>query len=127
MTAMFDHCESLKELDLSNFGLSNVNYISYMFGECKSLKTINLSNFRCPNVYYINYLFGGCDSLETVYASDDNIKKIFYDFKGKLNENTFDFDIIDYGDDDVIDNQEINNIISEMTEEKIEYIIEFTK
>lgn len=131
MTAMFNHCESLKELDLSNFRLSDVNYISHMFGDCKSLKTINLSNFRCPNLTHMSYLFDGCDSLETVYASDNNIKKIFYDFKDKLNENSLNFDVIDYEDNDIIAQHTIKNMIykyfpkndeelSDLIEERIE-------
>ena len=38
MNSMFSNCESLKELNLSNFNTDNVTNMSYMFSECKFLK-----------------------------------------------------------------------------------------
>ena len=47
---MFYSCESLIDLNLSNFNTQKVINMSYMFNECNSLTNINLSNFNIQNV-----------------------------------------------------------------------------
>ena len=42
---MFYECNSLTNIDLSNFNTQNVTNMSYMFYECSSLTNIDLSNF----------------------------------------------------------------------------------
>ena len=42
---MFYECNSLKNIDLSNFNTQNVINMSRMFYGCKSLTNIDLSNF----------------------------------------------------------------------------------
>ena len=37
---MFQECDELEYLDLSNFDTSNVTNMSYMFNECNKLKQI---------------------------------------------------------------------------------------
>ena len=47
MKAMFQNCNELEYLDLSNFNTSNVDNMRFMFNECyklKEIKGINLFN-----------------------------------------------------------------------------------
>jgi surface protein len=61
----FYHCESLTELDLSTWDVECLRYISHMFDGCKSLSLLNLSNwseiYRFSEDYHV---FTGCVSLE---------------------------------------------------------------
>ena len=59
---MFNGCESLTSLDLSNFNTSSVENMENMFNGCKSLTSLDLSNFntslverKCGN-YLVTYL-----------------------------------------------------------------------
>ena len=49
MNAMFQLCNKLEYLDLSNFNTSKVNDMSFMFGGCNKLKYLNLLNFSLNN------------------------------------------------------------------------------
>ena len=42
---MFQQCNELQYLDLSNFNTVNVTNMSFMFNNCNKLKLLNLSNF----------------------------------------------------------------------------------
>lgn len=97
MTAMFDHCSSLKSIDLSHFHTSNVrgmlnmfygctsltsidlssfNTISLlkttgMFQECSSLTTLDLSTFKTNRLETIHSMFKNCRNLKTIYVSEN--------------------------------------------------------
>ena len=47
---LFCGCQSLTNINLSNFNTQNVTDMSYMFSYCKSLTNLNLSNFNTQNV-----------------------------------------------------------------------------
>ena len=51
---MFSGCNSLTNLNLSNFNTQNVTNMSFMFSECDSLTNINLSNFNTQNITNMN-------------------------------------------------------------------------
>ena len=72
---MFSDCQSLTNINLSNFNTQNVTNMSYMFYDCSSLTNINLSNFNTQNVTNISIMFYGCSSLknENVIVKDKNI------------------------------------------------------
>ena len=74
MSYMFSHCESLTNINLSNFNTQNVTNMSYMFADCKSLKNINLSNFNTQNVTNMSRMFSHCESLkkECIVIKDKN-------------------------------------------------------
>ena len=74
MESMFENCESLISLDLSNFNTQNVTDIRYMFSNCKSLILLNLSNFNTQNVTEMRYIFSNCYSLISLDLSNFNIK-----------------------------------------------------
>ena len=48
MKNMFNGCENLKFLNLSNFNVSNVIDMEQMFMNCYLLTSIDLSNFKAP-------------------------------------------------------------------------------
>ena len=66
MRGMFEHCESLTSLDLSNFNTSNVTNMSYMFYDCHCLMSLDLSSFDTSNVTNMNRMFRGCSSLTSL-------------------------------------------------------------
>ena len=54
LSYMFHKCNSLTNIDLSNFNTQNVTNMSGMFYGCNSLTNIDLSNFNTQNVTYMN-------------------------------------------------------------------------
>ena len=59
---MFNCCESLEFLDVSNFNTNKVKCMINMFANCKNLKNLDLSNFNIPNLQHKNCqnMFSGC-------------------------------------------------------------------
>ena len=76
MEYMFSSCEKLTTLNLSNFNTSNVIEMSSMFGFCKSLTTLDLSNFDTSNVIYMNFMFNYCEKLTTLDLSNFNTSNV---------------------------------------------------
>ena len=50
MCYMFYNCNSIENIDLSNFKTENVEYMDYMFNGCASLKSLDLSNLNTQKV-----------------------------------------------------------------------------
>ena len=69
MRSMFYLCKALKSLDLSNFDTTNVTDMSNMFNQCQALKSLDLSNFDTANVTNMNSMFYNCQVLESLYLS----------------------------------------------------------
>ena len=76
MSHMFEGCNSLTNLNLSNFNTTNVNNMTCMFGFCTSLTNLNLSNFNTTNVNNMNAMFKGCKSLKNLNLSNFNIANV---------------------------------------------------
>jgi len=72
MRGMFYNCKSLKNIDFSNLNTQNVTDISYMFSFCKSLTNINLSNLEIQHVINMRHMFSYCTSLTEVDLSNFN-------------------------------------------------------
>ena len=74
---MFNGCNSLISLDLSNFNTQNVTDMDSMFCDCDSLISLDLSNFNTQNVTNMNGMFSGCNSLkrENIITKNDKILK----------------------------------------------------
>ena len=70
MRYMFDLCNSLKSLDLTNFNTENVTDMYYMFAYCTSLESLDLTNFNTAKVTNMAGMFQSCYALKTIYASD---------------------------------------------------------
>lgn len=60
LSRMFHECNSIKELDLSDFNTSNVTNMSEMFSGCSSLISVNLNNFDISKILMINNMFYDC-------------------------------------------------------------------
>ena len=64
MSLMFDHCQKLTSLDLSNFNTEKVTNMEAMFSVCLKLKTIYASDkFTTAAVTESDDMFAYCDSL----------------------------------------------------------------
>ena len=64
MSLMFDHCQKLTSLDLSNFNTEKVTNMEAMFSVCPKLKTIYASDkFTTAAVTKSEKMFSYCDSL----------------------------------------------------------------
>jgi len=70
LAQMFDGCQSLKEIDVSNFNVSNITSFARMFANCRSLTEIDISSFDTTNVTSMNQMFVYCYDLTTIYVSD---------------------------------------------------------
>ena len=65
MRIMFQECNELKYLDLSNFNTSNVNNMEWMFNECFKLKEIKgINKFNTNKVTKMKAMFQNCIELE---------------------------------------------------------------
>ena len=64
MKGMFQNCQSVKELDVRNFDMSNVKDAGSMFAGCKSLETIACENDWSAFSFDDTDMFEGCTSLQ---------------------------------------------------------------
>ena len=80
MSHMFSGCESLNELDISNFNTEKVCNMMSIFYRCESLTNINLSNFNTQNVTDMRSMFWGCSSLtnKKIITNDQRIINQFF-------------------------------------------------
>ena len=72
MAYMFYNCKSLKSLDLSNFNTSLVQNMSNMFAGCSLLNPLNLINFDTLHVQNMSYMFANCSSINTLNVNNFN-------------------------------------------------------
>ena len=89
MTGIFQECNELEYLDLSNFNTSNVNDMSFMFNKCIKLKQIKgINNFNISKVTNKVGMFSECNSLDYLLLSKFNISNndINNNYKDKLNK-----------------------------------------
>ena len=75
LSEMFNGCNSLEELNLSNFNTNKVTDMRYMFCQCFSLKKLNLSNFNTNNGTNMEFMFYRCFSLKELKTFDEKIKE----------------------------------------------------
>ena len=75
MSQMFYQCQTLKEINLSNFDTSKVTDMSYMFYSCSILENVDLSNFSVENVTNLGYAFNNCQKLKSLDLSSFNTPK----------------------------------------------------
>ena len=55
---------------IENLDVSGTRNITSMFESCNKLKVLDLSNFYTPNLNIMNNVFKDCTNLTTIYASD---------------------------------------------------------
>ena len=76
LRSMFSFCKSLRNLDLSNFHTQNITDMNRMFYDCKSLRNLDLSNFNTQNVTDMSCMFDGCYSLTNLDLSNFNMQNV---------------------------------------------------
>ena len=68
---MFQECNVLEYLDLSNFNTINVTDMGWMFNECHKLREIKgINNFNTFNIKKMNSMFQECNELEYLDLSN---------------------------------------------------------
>ena len=70
MGRMFEQCENLTDLDVSNFDTQNVTNMENMFAGCINVKELDVSNFDTSNVTNMGAMFNNCKSLTTLDVSN---------------------------------------------------------
>ena len=97
MAGMFDHCEILTSLNVSNFNTQNVENMHDMFGCCYNLTSINVLNFDTSKVKIIQGMFNRNHGLTNLDLSNFNInsvtnmKYMFLESKSLLYLNLYSF------------------------------------
>ena len=76
MSSMFKDCCRLEKLNLSYISTENVTNMKYMFYNCKNLNIINLSSFNTKNVRYMENIFSKCNKLEELNLSSFNTENV---------------------------------------------------
>ena len=76
MAGLFNECSNLATLDLSNLNTFNVKDMGLMFESCRNLTTLDLSSFNTSNVEYMNDMFSDCYKLTTLDLSGFNTSKV---------------------------------------------------
>ena len=64
MTQMFEDCENLLEVDLSNFVTDKITSLSSAFSHCELLEIVNFGNFKSSNLETMYASFEGCEELK---------------------------------------------------------------
>ena len=73
---MFKGCNSITEINLSDFDSSLVQNINYMFDGCTSLKSIYFGNFQTIRLNIMLNVFQNCKSLESLDLSSFDTSKV---------------------------------------------------
>ncbi len=71
--AMFNNNYSLKNIDTSNWNMSNITNTSSMFAQCDALTSLNTTNWNMSNNTNMYAMFYDSNSLKTVDISNWNI------------------------------------------------------
>ena len=84
MSFLFDHCQKLTSLDLSNFNTAKVTNMNKMFSNCSNLKTIYASDkFTTAAVTESKNMFSYCSSLSgDIDWSDKAVDKTYAKIDG---------------------------------------------
>ncbi len=70
--AMFSGCKKLRNLDISNLNMSNVQAMGAMFRNCSELTELDFSKWKTPNVQYVSGMFTSCTGLTKLDLSSFN-------------------------------------------------------
>ena len=78
MEYIFCCCDSLKNIDISNFNTENVINMESMFNHVYTLEMLNLSSFNTKNVKNMKYMFDNCGYLKTIDVSSFDTQNVIY-------------------------------------------------
>ena len=74
---LFDSCNTIISIDLSNFETSKINNFESMFNKCCKLKEIKgIENFNTNNAINMSKMFQGCKELESLNLSNLDTSKV---------------------------------------------------
>ena len=74
---LFDSCNALVEIDLSNFDASKINNFECMFSKCYKLKEIKgLEKLNTSNAINMSKMFQGCKELKLLDLSNFDTSKV---------------------------------------------------
>ena len=128
MYGLFFECELLNMINVTNFNTENVTNMSDMFYGCKSLKNLDLSKFNFKNVTDMSGMFSGCILLKDINIINFDVTKQFkfanmFDNCDSFPYTCFIYSNIINANNNTIDNNDINNIISKLKSKQniIEY------
>jgi surface protein len=79
MEAMFQGCQSIKELNLSNFKTNSVTIMSYMFRNCNELNKIIMNNSDIKSVDAVINQLPTRTTLGHMYISRDILSDVNVD------------------------------------------------
>lgn len=99
MSSMFAGCNSLTQLDVSDFDTSNVINMNSMFHSCSSLWYLNIWGFDTSKVQNMGSMFWGCSKLSEIEGTVNfdtsnvtNTASMFRDCSSLTNLNLSSFD-----------------------------------
>ena len=75
-SCMFAYCDELKDINFTNFNVSNIKEVYRMFDGCKNLEKLNLSDFNTRNVTNMFGMFANCENLSTLDLSGFDIRNV---------------------------------------------------
>ena len=78
MSYLFYECNSLTQLDLSNWDTGNIQYMIATFDGCNNLTELNCSTWNTGKVYNMQLAFYNCNSLETIPVRDWDTRSMMY-------------------------------------------------
>ena len=76
MEYMFGGCENLKTIDLSAWSTGQLEDMSRMFNDCVSLESVNFAGWNTANVIDMEGLFTGCEALTSIDLSAWNTANV---------------------------------------------------
>ena len=111
MKEMFQLCNELKYLDLSNFNTSNVIDMESMFQKCRSLKEIKgINNFNTINVNNMKQMFQECNELKYLDLSKFNTSKVTN--MSEMFSDCYELEYLDLSNFNTSNVTEMNNMFS---------------
>ena len=78
MSYLFYECNTLTQLDLSNWDTGNIQYMIATFDGCNNLTELNCSTWNTSKVYNMQLAFYNCNSLETIPVRDWDTRSVMY-------------------------------------------------
>lgn len=78
---MFNKCENLKNLDLSNFNILDNTNLIHMFNGCSNLEKLDLSSLKIGNNNKINNIFDEMTKIKEIKVNVNSINIFKNTFK----------------------------------------------
>lgn len=82
LSSLLSSCYNLESISMKNIDISNVKSLKELFMNCKNIKYICLSNWQTEHITNMDYMFYGCNNLEEVdlssFTINASVKNMFY-------------------------------------------------